>query len=542
MLSTFAGSHRVAGVLTAALLLTVCGLAILTAERTPWDPDEARYLQVTHEMIERGNPFLLTFNGKPYSDKPPLYFWVMMPFVALLGPESALAGMAPALLSFLLLPWAVSVLARSLDLDVMTGRWGGLLATTSLLPALLAGGCRMDLTFSLLAVLALAALARAISGRARTSRAFWLLVGLAILTKGPLGLLLPLLAAFPLLGDRSARRRVLAPSSVLLGLAVVGAWLIPATAFGGTSWFMDAVVHQSAGRAVDSFAHREPWWYHLATIPAGLIPWSFVILAALTRLAGQRHMLGGAGRLLLYFPVATILLLSAVSGKTLLYPLPLYPVAALAGAWWLLDDPDAPSRRTAVVLAGGLGLLLAAAHAFFLAPHPDIGLSGAARWIPAAAVAAPSLFAILAGIAGAGLAAVRAVALTVPLFIASCVTLIGPGMNGLLSLKPFGQAYESASPAGVSGGFAYGKLQPGFLLFTGRPFTVLETPSELLATARSGAVIAVERKTFLRLPDPVRKELDPVTQVPYRHSAILIVRAQREKPSIPAPVGTRSGL
>ena len=45
------------------------------------------------------------------------------------------------------------------------------------------------------------------------------------------------------------------PATVLLGLAVVGAWLIPATAFGGTSWFMDAVVHQSAGRAVDSFAH-----------------------------------------------------------------------------------------------------------------------------------------------------------------------------------------------------------------------------------------------------------------------------------------------
>lgn len=542
MLPTSAGSHRVSAVLTAALLLTVCGLAILTAERSPWDPDETRYLQVAHEMIERGNPFLLTFNGEAYSDKPPLFFWVMIPFVALLGPKSALAGMAPALLSFLLLPWAISVLARSLDLDVMTGRWGGLLATTSLLPALLAGGCRMDLSFSLLIVLALAALARAISGRARTSRAFWVLVGLAVLAKGPLGLLLPLLAAIPLLRDRSARRRVLAPSSVLLGLAVIGAWLIPATAFGGTSWFMDAVVHQSAGRAVDSFAHQEPWWYHLATVPAGLIPWSFVLLAALTRLAGQRHMLAGVGRLLIYFPVVTIVLLSAISGKTLLYPLPLYPVAALAGAWWLLDDPDAPSRRTAVVLAGCLGLLLAAAYAFFLAPHRDIGLSGAARWIPAAAVAAPSLFAILAGIAGAGLAAVRAVALVVPLFIASCVTLIGPGMNGLLSLKPFGQAYEPNSPAGASHGFAYAKLQPGFLLFTGRPFRLLETPEELLAAANSGAVIAVERKTFLRLPNPVREELESMTQVSYRHSAILVVRAHQEEPSPPSSHIPRPGL
>ncbi len=524
------GSRRVAPVLAAAILLITCGLAILTVERDPWDPDETRYLQITHEMLERGNPFLLTFDGEPYSDKPPLYFWLMAPLVALLGADSAAAGMLPALLSFLLLPWAVSVLARSLDLDVVTGRWGGLLAVTSLLPALLAGGCRMDLTFTLLILLALAALARVATGRDRSSRPFWVLVGLGVLAKGPLALILPLLAALPLLRHRGMRRRLFALPSVLPGLAVVAAWLVPAALLGGGSWFMDAVVHQTAGRAVASFAHREPWWYHLATVPAGLLPWSVVILGALARLAGQRHMLAGAGRLLLSFPVATMLLLSLASGKTLLYPLPLYPVAALAGAWWVLEDPGAATRRLALAAAGCLGLLLAATHAFFLAPHRDMALTGAARWVPALAVAVPSLLAVAAAAAGSGVAALRAAALAVPLFVATSVPVIGPGMNRLLSLKPFGRAYTAAAP-GEARGVAYGKLQPGYLLFTGRPFDLLHTPGELAAAARAGRTVAVERKTYRRLPAPVREELRTLATVPYRHSAILIVAARSPSPA-----------
>ncbi len=534
MRSSPAGSRSVADFLLAVLLISTLGLVLLTAQRDPWDPDETRYLQITHEMLERGNPFLLTFNGEPYSDKPPLYFWVLALPVAVLGPTSTAAGMLPTLLCFLLLPWAVGVLARSLDLDPGTGRWGGVLAATSLLPALLAGGCRMDLPFALFMVLALAALADTISGRARTSRRFWILTAVGVLTKGPLALLLPLLAALPWLRDARTRRRLFRRSSVFLGVTIVAAWLLPAAILGGRAWFMDAVVHQSAGRAVASFAHREPWWYHLATVPLGLIPWSVVILGALTRLASQRHALAGAGRLLLVFPVTTLVLLSLISGKTLLYPLPLYPVAALAAAWWLLEDPEAVSRRLALAAAGLLGLLLAATHAFFLAPHRDLVLEGAARWAPAILVALPSLGAVILAAAGAGLAAARAAALVVPMFLAASVPLLAPGMNRLLSLRPFGEAYLAAAPQDTRG-VAYAKLQPGYLLFTGRSFDLLERPGDLEEAVARGRVVAVERKTLARIPAAVADKIEQVTAVPYRHTTIVLVRRRGETSLPPNP-------
>ncbi len=517
-------SRDVAGLLLLVLLLVAVGTLVLAAGRDPWDPDETRYLQITREMLDRENPFLLTFDGEPYSDKPPLYFWAMAPLVAVLGPTSALAGMLPALLAFLLLPVAVARLGRNLDLDVVTGRWGGFLAVTMFLPALVAGGCRMDLPFTLLIVLALAELGRLANHRTRTALPFWVLTGLAVLTKGPLAIILPLLAAAPLLRDHRLRRRLFSLRSVAAGVAVVAVWLVPAAIAGGREWFMDAVVHQSAGRAVASFAHREPWWYHLGTVPLGLIPWSFAVLAALTRLATQRHALAGAGRLLLHFPVATILLLSAISGKTLLYPLPLYPVVALAAAWWILDDPGAPSRRLVLGLAGALGLLLAAGHLLVLAPHRDLALEGFARWAPAIGMAIPSLAALALAGAGAGLAAARAAALVVPLFIALVLPAIGPGMNRLLSLRPFAEAYLDLAPDEPKG-YAYAKIQPGFILFTGRPFVRLDRPSQLWHAVDAGHAVAIEQKTFRRLPAHVRARLPVRARVPYRHTEILIVRS-----------------
>ncbi len=516
------GSRDVAGVLLVVLLLVVVGTVTLAVNRDPWDPDETRYLEITHEMLERGNPFLLTFNGEPYSDKPPLYFWAMAPLVALLGPDSALAGMLPALFAFLLLPMAIARLARSVELDVVTGRWGALIGVTMLLPAVVAGGCRMDLPFAVILVLALSELGCLVSGRRRSAVGFWLLVGVGILTKGPLALILPLAGAAPLLRDRAFRHRLFMPTAVGAGLVVVAVWLVPAALLGGKAWFLDAVVHQSAGRAVASFAHREPWWYHLATVPLGLIPWSFVVLGAITRLTTQRHALAGAGRLLLYFPVATMLLLSVISGKTLLYPLPLYPVVALAAAWWILDDPGAPSRRLVLGLAGLLGLGLAAAHLLFLAPHRDLALHGLARWAPAAGLALPSLAALILAAVGAGLAAVRAAALIVPMFTALVLPAIGPGMNRLLSLRPFAEAYTSIAP-GEARGYAFAKVQPGYVLFTGRPFTLLERPSQLRHTIAAGRAVAIERKTFSRLPAHVRSALPVRARIPYRHTEILIL-------------------
>jgi len=523
--------------LVAAVLLVSLAVTVLAARRAPWDPDETRYLQVTHEMLERGNPFLLTFGGEPYSDKPPLFFWLLAPAVALLGPRSAVAGILPSLLAYLLLPVALARLGRAMSLAPFTASWGALLTATALLPALLAGGCRMDLLFTLLVTVALAHLVRALDGERAAGRRFWLWTGLAVLAKGPLAVALPLLAAAPaLLHDRGARRAVLAPSAWLPGLGVIASWLVPAAIMGGREWLLATVVHQSAGRMVASFAHREPWWYHLATLPGTLLPWSPLVLVALIRLLTQPHALRGGPRVVVYFPVATVAFLSLLSGKTLLYPLPMFPAACLVTAHWLAERPPRLAGRLALAAGGLLGLALAAGLAFWVAPHPDFRLEGPARWMPAVAVAAPALAALVLALGELLEDATRALALVVPAFAVAALPVVGTGFDRLLSLEPLGEAYLAAMPPGQGEGVAYGRLQPGYLLFTGMRFRLVATPAALESELDAGRVVVGDARAFAGLPERVRATLETVAEIPYRHSRLLIVRrGSPDRGRAPAP-------
>jgi 4-amino-4-deoxy-L-arabinose transferase-like glycosyltransferase len=42
-----------------------------------WIQDEARYGEVTREMVTTGNYMVPTLDGEFYPDKPPLYFWAL---------------------------------------------------------------------------------------------------------------------------------------------------------------------------------------------------------------------------------------------------------------------------------------------------------------------------------------------------------------------------------------------------------------------------------------------------------------------------------
>ena len=42
-----------------------------------WDPDEGRSGIIAKEMVNSGNWATLTHNGRPYHDKPALYFWLV---------------------------------------------------------------------------------------------------------------------------------------------------------------------------------------------------------------------------------------------------------------------------------------------------------------------------------------------------------------------------------------------------------------------------------------------------------------------------------
>ena len=70
------------------------------------DRDEPRFSRAAVEMMERNDWAVPWFNGNFRFDKPPLTYWLMMPFLAM-GGESEAAVRIPTLLSTLTCAWLI---------------------------------------------------------------------------------------------------------------------------------------------------------------------------------------------------------------------------------------------------------------------------------------------------------------------------------------------------------------------------------------------------------------------------------------------------
>ncbi|MEN8106937.1 MAG: glycosyltransferase family 39 protein [Pseudomonadota bacterium] len=318
----------------AALLLPWLVLLLLTLLLRPLLPvDETRYLGVAWEMWQRGD-FLVPFlNGEPYSHKPPLYFWLIHAGWWLFGVNEWWPRSVAALVSLASL-LAVSRLAGLL--------WPKDHVTRGMVPWVLFGcvfwtafypWVQIDMLLVLFTLVGMIGIVQAALGRPSG----WLLtglgIGLGVLSKGPVILLhvLPVALLAPVWIDRRAGQSWLAwyggvAVSVITGAAIALAWALPAAEVGGEAYRQAILWGQTADRMVNAFAHAHPWWWYLPWLPLLAAPW--VLLPWLWRYLFIRPQDAGV-RFCMSWLLATLLLVSLISGKQAKYLLPLLPVLAL---------------------------------------------------------------------------------------------------------------------------------------------------------------------------------------------------------------------
>lgn len=118
----------------------------------------------------------------------------------------------------------------------------------------------------------------------------------------------------------------MADVGVLLGLCAV--WFGAVYVEGGTAYLDNLLVKQTAGRAVDAFHHKAPWWYYGVSIWYSLAPWSLLVIGVLGWVLWSRRRRTEAGELeRLFWIVAfsTLAVLSMISSKIQIYLLPAFP-------------------------------------------------------------------------------------------------------------------------------------------------------------------------------------------------------------------------
>jgi 4-amino-4-deoxy-L-arabinose transferase-like glycosyltransferase len=349
--------------------------------RGVWANDEVRHADALRGVLSGKHAVVLHLAGKPYPDKPPLWFWLVAGIErATRLPVPAAFFVASAIGAFLFAAsaWA---LARAARAPPATALVAGLVALATPITAALAQNTRMDLAFSALIV---ASQTAALVGLAAPRFSRWTVVAgalalLALGVKGPLGIALPLASSVAWAWWTHRLRRLLAwdvLAACLVVLAGVGAYAALAIRAEGAGFLETLVREQFWRRASSAGSHAGPPWTYVAMLPLLLVPWTATLVglpwrrvreawtAARLRRREQRwaDAIGVTA-------VSGFVVLSVVSAKNPVYVLPLVPPIAVLVVR-ALERMEERARVRTFAAMGVCAVALAVAVPFADRVHP----------------------------------------------------------------------------------------------------------------------------------------------------------------------------
>jgi 4-amino-4-deoxy-L-arabinose transferase-like glycosyltransferase len=357
-----------------AWIIIVAGLLFLPGLGAVhlFDWDEINFAEIAREMLATGNWLQPQIGYVPFHEKPPLFMWMQALSMSAFGVNVFAAR----------LPNAIAGIVALLVLYRVGKRWHGpgfgllwvLAYAGSILPQLYFRSGIIDPWFNLFIFLGFLAFIRMGNGpaagiatvdvkrRAAVLAGLWL--GLAVLTKGPVGILLPGLAALVYWPLNRFRLYVSIPRVLLMFavlLAVPGLW------FGIDLWrngpeFITAFFwRQVAMLTTEDAGHGGFFGYHFVVLLIGCFPAS--VFAVQEMVKRTPHEAVGRDRrnwmLILFWVV--LLLFSLVKTKIVHYSsLCYYPLTYLAALQLHRLWQGWPATLWSRMLLGGIGSLFAA--------------------------------------------------------------------------------------------------------------------------------------------------------------------------------------
>jgi 4-amino-4-deoxy-L-arabinose transferase-like glycosyltransferase len=184
-----------------------------------WEPDEARYAEIAREMLQSGNLLVPHLNYVAYVEKPPLLYWLTTLSFWIFGVSEFAARLPVALCAI------VGIIATYIFALRTFGRRHAILAAailaTTPLYALMAQVLTTDMTLTALVTIATFALFLHQQEGGRWCWIAYVAMGLAVMTKGPVGAALPILSILIWLALNRELRGAIARFHAILGLTIV---------------------------------------------------------------------------------------------------------------------------------------------------------------------------------------------------------------------------------------------------------------------------------------------------------------------------------
>jgi len=467
---------------------------------------EAREAVTVFDIAHGGGVILPMRAGVEIPSKPLMMHWLAALISLIAGGVSAWTVRLPSALLAIAGALASYLYVRRL-FEARSALLAALILLTSIQYLQAGTGSRVDMTLTFFLTIAFFEFLMVAEGLRSPPIFFYLAVSMAVLTKGPVGALLPGIVAFIwiiLCWRWSLLRRIqLLRGALILGV-LGGGWYLLAILTGGEAFIHKQILAENlyrlTGHAGVNEGHAHPFYYEDAALLAGFMPWTPVALIALVQAIRRRRRLEPRlGYLLVWF-LTVLIFYNLPESKRGVYLLASYPAVATIIALYLGDAityPDLTARVSRVialiiglafVLIGGaaaigLGLLyispatlndILAPIRIIVAELPTALRSNVTHYLPIAIAlpiivlalgvfllrARPRADKIVFAITGA----MAAIALAVSL-------IIQPALGNSLTVKDFAVSVNQTA-AGMPIGY-FGTVDYAFAFYSGRDLDLI---------------------------------------------------------------------
>jgi 4-amino-4-deoxy-L-arabinose transferase-like glycosyltransferase len=429
--------------------------------------DEPRYAQVAREMLARHDWITPTLGGKPWLEKPPLYYWQAMLAYSIFGVSDWAARLPSAVDATLMVVATYLFLKRfrpgfQLDCALMTASAAGVIG--------LARAASTDMPLAAMFTIAMLAWYAWYESESRRYLVlFFCFLAFGMLAKGPVA---PVLAAIIIVIFAAAKSdyrlvwRTLWLPGVLLFCALALPWYIAVQVKNPEFFRIFILQHNFARFGTNLYRHKEPFWYYAPVALLALIPWTVFVAASLVETirvwwAERREMFGSEDALnafLVIWLVVPITFFSSSQSKLPGYIVPALPAGTLLLAEYVrrrVADGEPPSIFLIVPhsIVAALPIVPALMIQYIVMQHR-------LPWGRAAAISFGFAAVLMIGIASTlrtnlGLGALRFVTLVpVVLAVAAVLRMGSPALDSILSVRPLANEISLLNkplPLAVSG-------------------------------------------------------------------------------------------
>jgi len=468
------------------------------------DPDEPVYGQTPREMMAAGDMVSPRIYGDFWYDKPPMYYWLVAASAKVFGMGEFAARFPSALLAVggvLLLYSSISRL-----FNVRVALFSALILATSLEYFYLGKAAVTDMTLNFCLMASLLAFIE------KRFLLFYLFSGLAVVTKGPIGLFFPAVIAFfyLLVMNRwgELRRMSIIKGSSLFFL-VAAPWYLMMTYFHGSAFIETFLGFHNVTRFTSpEHAVGAVWYYFIPVLLVGFFPWTPILFqsvwAAFTCNRKERPLL----LFFLLWAAVVFLFFSVSATKLVSYILPMFPPLAVIAGWYIAHVSEQGRQKpriswTVATVLMGTGLIFGLFKALDTMPFLEAGALGLSAVILLMTV----LAAVFVWRRSTGKAfAVQIVGMMV--FVMVVTSLIMPALSPYFSSRElsaeFLKQYDRVSTLHVQK-----FIQPGVAFYAQVFGPEFKTADQLSALLRSGATgyVLLQRKMLEKLPPQDQQKL-----------------------------------